>query len=191
VRQTAAKALAQIKDSRAVEPLMAALKDGHGDVRKAAAEALGEIGDMRAIAALVAALPDWHSRRALSKALLQLGWQPQTEREQVYLWIGGGQTQELTENWEKTRRLLLEDVRSANTRLVENAVYTFVSLGREEVVPELVSILDTHENKEMAETFLNCGHKTLAEAARGWATRKGYTVMPFGSGGQASWGNWR
>jgi hypothetical protein len=42
VRQAAAKALGKIGDPRAVEPLIAALKDK--DVRKAAAEALGRLG---------------------------------------------------------------------------------------------------------------------------------------------------
>jgi HEAT repeat protein len=56
MRRGAAWALGQIKDARAVEPLLAALKDRDEDVRRAAAGALGEIGDKRAAGVLSAAL---------------------------------------------------------------------------------------------------------------------------------------
>jgi HEAT repeat protein len=44
VREAAAEALGQIRDARAVEPLIAALKDPYANVRKAAAEALEALG---------------------------------------------------------------------------------------------------------------------------------------------------
>src|SRR5450759_2332909 len=58
VRRAAAEALGQIGDARAVEPLIAALKDESWGVRRAAAEALGQIGDARAAEPLIAALKD-------------------------------------------------------------------------------------------------------------------------------------
>jgi HEAT repeat protein len=58
VRQAAAEALGKIKDRRAVEPLIAALKDESFSVRQAAAEALGKIKDPRAVEPLSAALKD-------------------------------------------------------------------------------------------------------------------------------------
>jgi HEAT repeat protein len=51
-----AEALGVIKDLRAVEPLIAALRDEDPDVRSSSADALGEIGDSRAVEPLVAAL---------------------------------------------------------------------------------------------------------------------------------------
>ena len=71
VRQAAAEALGEIKDPRAVEPLIAALKDEDSDVRAAAAYALGEIKDPRAVEPLIAALKDGDSdvRKAAAKAL--------------------------------------------------------------------------------------------------------------------------
>jgi HEAT repeat protein len=72
----AAEALGQVGDARAVEPLIAALKDFIvWDVRKAAAEALGQIGDVRAVDPLIAALNDgaWRVREAAAGVLGQIG----------------------------------------------------------------------------------------------------------------------
>jgi HEAT repeat protein len=74
-RVSAATALGEIKDPRAVEPLIAALNNPNEDLdfRRAAAEALGEIKDPRAIEPLIAVLEDtdsflrWRAARALSE----------------------------------------------------------------------------------------------------------------------------
>ena len=58
VREHAAKALGEIKDSRAVEPLIATLKDKSSSARREAAKALGEIKDPRAVEPLIATLKD-------------------------------------------------------------------------------------------------------------------------------------
>ena len=52
----AAIALGQLENRQAVEPLIAALKDGSHATRAAAAEALGRLGDARAVEPLIAAL---------------------------------------------------------------------------------------------------------------------------------------
>ena len=57
-RWMAARALGEIKDPRAVEPLIIALKDGDYRVGEGAAEALGKIKDPRAVAPLIDALKD-------------------------------------------------------------------------------------------------------------------------------------
>ncbi|HUL61803.1 MAG TPA: HEAT repeat domain-containing protein, partial [Methanocella sp.] len=54
----AARALGEIGDPMAVEPLVGALCDRHDDVRGAAAEALGAIGDERALSPLSRSLED-------------------------------------------------------------------------------------------------------------------------------------
>ena len=191
VRWRAAAALGEIKDVRAVEPLAAALKDSDSDVRCAAAEALSKIGDKRTVTALAAALPDWDCQKFICGVLVGWGWQPQTEREQVYLWICQRQTSELAKSWEQVRRILLEDVLSRDKRRMDNAVFTFISLGREEIISELVKILDEHGHKEMAETYLNSGHQGLDTAARDWARRHGYAISTGAGSHEASWGSWR
>jgi HEAT repeat protein len=61
-RQLAAYALANLKDSRAVEPLIATLKDINTMVRQSAAYALGNIKDSRAVKPLIVALKDKDAR---------------------------------------------------------------------------------------------------------------------------------
>ena len=56
--ETAAEALRQIGDARAVEPLIVVLKDKDVNVRKSAAEALVEIGDPHAVELLINILKD-------------------------------------------------------------------------------------------------------------------------------------
>ncbi len=70
-RVNAAKALAGSCDARAIEPLVAALKDREAAVRVAAVEALGRLGDRDAIDPLIEALSDedWRVRAALARAL--------------------------------------------------------------------------------------------------------------------------
>ena len=58
IRGEAARALGELKDARAVEALIAVLKDENAGVRSKAAEALGEIGDTRAVKPLIARLKD-------------------------------------------------------------------------------------------------------------------------------------
>jgi len=74
-RASAIEALGRIGDSRAVEPLIAALKDEDVNVRWPAARALGEIKDTRAIKPLIAALKDaeWIVREAAAEALIKIG----------------------------------------------------------------------------------------------------------------------
>jgi HEAT repeat protein len=81
VREAAARALGKIGDTRAVEPLVEALKDDI-HVRWRAAEALLEIGKTSAsVEPLVEALKDedsyvfndWHVREAAAEALVKIG----------------------------------------------------------------------------------------------------------------------
>lgn len=76
VRTGAAKALGELGDPRAVEPLMAALADSDSvGVRQTAAEALGLLGDPRAVEPLIRALGDGEGwvANAAAEALGKLG----------------------------------------------------------------------------------------------------------------------
>jgi len=71
----AAKALGEVGDERAIEPLIEALNSRYVDTREAAADALGRIGDERAIGKLNIALDDSyitvreHARTAIENIL--------------------------------------------------------------------------------------------------------------------------
>src|SRR6185503_1893875 len=74
-RREAIDQLAEAGDLRAVEPVIAALKDQEGDVRASAANALGQLGDKRAVEPLILMLNDEVSfvRAAAARVLGQLG----------------------------------------------------------------------------------------------------------------------
>ena len=151
---------------------------------------LGEIGDKRAVGALVAAMPDWETRWAIGAALERLGWQPSSEREKVYLWIGWKKASELTRAWEQTRRVLLEDIRSQEQRRVDNAMFTLIALGRDEMVPQLITALEQRGHEAMAAAYIHCGHDMLAAAAKAWARGHRDVTLPS-SDLFPSWGQWR
>jgi len=73
VAQAAAEALGKIGDVRAIEPLIAALKDIDSSVCEAAAKSLGKIGDVRAIEPLIAALEVRHLDVEACVALRAIG----------------------------------------------------------------------------------------------------------------------
>jgi len=85
VRRYAVWALGGIKDRRAVDPLIAALRDEAVIVREYAARALGNIGDLRAVDPLTAAQNDKHylganARKAAKEALAKIQAAPPAER---------------------------------------------------------------------------------------------------------------
>jgi len=173
-----------------VEPLIACLKAWNEGVRRSAFDALDSLGATMKMEGLVEALPDWDLKDRLGRSLNKLGWKPASDSEQVYFWICISDGANLKTNWNKTTHVLLADMQSGNQRKIENAVYTFISLGREDIVPKLIDILDTQGTKEMAETYLNCGHDGLENAARSWASAHGYQISSRGNGGKAAWGKW-
>ncbi len=189
---SAAEALGKIGDSHAVKPLVSRMKafNEYPKVRRSAAEALGEIGDTNAIPHLVSALSDWYINEEICSALNKMDWLPKSDDEQVYSWIVAKDKYNLLSQWEQTKRVLLNDMISDEGRKIENAVYTFICLGREEIIDELVRILDKKGNKVMAETCLNCGNIQLYYAAKRWAARHGYYISPGSGSCEASWGIW-
>lgn len=74
-RMNAVKILGQIGDTRALEPLIEALKDKDWNVQEKTAEALGKIGDERAVEPLIYTLKDKSLivRRASTVALVKIG----------------------------------------------------------------------------------------------------------------------
>jgi HEAT repeat protein len=71
VRENAARALGEVADTRALEPLLEALSDESEDVREEAARALGALGDRRAVPALIDTLRgDWYLARLTAVSAL-------------------------------------------------------------------------------------------------------------------------
>ena len=74
MRVSAAGALGQLGDARAVEPLIAALADRDSAVRVSAAGALGQLGNAQAVEPLIAALADRDSDVRVSAAGRWASW---------------------------------------------------------------------------------------------------------------------
>ena len=198
VRQGVAEALGKIKDARAVEPLIAALKDEYSYVQRKAVGALGNIGipsmikalkdPKRAVNTLKETLVYWDFPAA--EMLSSLGWIPESDSDRIHFWVGLRNSEKLKENWNTTKDVLLKDVKSYNCLTIENALYAFVAIGKEEIIPKLIETLNEKGDKAMAEAYLNCGHSGLAEAAREWVSSHGYSISTGSGKAPVGWGSW-
>lgn len=174
----------------AVPALEACLQDATPDVRRFAAQALGKIGERTSIPALSAMLPDWTVRLAIGDALEALGWQPETPIERVYFWLCKRDSQEANEHWDEVEQILMEDLRSRQVKKVDNAIFAFIALKKEHLIPTLIGLLNEQGDVHMAECYLNSGEPRLEKAASAWADKHGFRVsVGHGSSG-ASWGSW-
>jgi len=187
-RSRAATALGYINGFKAVGPLIAGLKDKKCDISRSVAEALGKIGDTQAINPLVNKLTYWNSNEIVAEALSRLGWKPQSVYDKVHLWVARRWGGVLKMNWPFTKKVLLEDIES-DYHAFENALFTFIAIGKEQIIPILIDKLDTVGNKAIAEAYLNCGHAELEEAARAWAAKHDFSVKAGTGSEPVKWGS--
>ena len=188
VRKYAAKALGKLGDERAIKPLITAMhQDKEWIVRASVAEALGMLGGARAVKTLLAAMYDNDSpvRKEAADALLRLGWTPKNSSDKVHLWISKKDEQSITANWSMIKKVLLHDF---NAGKISYALYAFIAIGKEEIIPVLIDMLNKKGTETMAEAFLNCGHDKLEAAGRHWASVNGYGVWKGDGAHPVSWG---
>jgi HEAT repeat protein len=97
IRQEAAGILGDLKDVRALPPLIRALSDRSEAVQETAVKGLKQLDDRAAIAALVpklsasASTVQWQAALALKS----LGWRPKTESEQIHFFVALGEFKQL------------------------------------------------------------------------------------------------
>ena len=176
--------MGEIRDPRALEPLVAALKDSSGIVRGQAASALGAIGDPRAVEPLVAALKgaDESLRTTAAGALSRIGVatvepliaamnDPDSGvRGSAARALGGI-------NDPRAATALLTVLEKHDTAVIASDAPLFIKLCKPGSEDALIEALDRFGNKDMAQLFLNCGNSRLEQAARAWAGRNGYQVI--------------
>ncbi|MDW8079773.1 MAG: HEAT repeat domain-containing protein [Thermoguttaceae bacterium] len=166
---------------------VAVLLTEEADAAVRAAAFLAKLGDFRAAPFVARRMPQWKERQKIFYILKRAEWQPRTEAEAVYYHVAGGHWDWLREHWEQTRKVLVADLRSNEFRRVEHAVYALISIGREEVIPDLIEAFERHGTIEMGETFLNSGNARLRRAAEEWCQERGYTIGVGPGAQEAFW----
>ena len=162
MREAAAKALGAIGDARAVEPLIAALKDENKYVSQAAAKALGKIKDPRPVEPLIAALKDQYSwaRAAAAEALGRLGWEPAQDEMAGWYWMA-------KRDWDKCVALgaltvepLIAALKDAGWSVRADAAKALGKIGDPRVVEPLIAALkdkDEYVRKAADEALVKIG----------------------------------
>ncbi len=109
-QHAAAKALGEIGDKGAVEPLLECLNCDDHRLQVAAAVALGQIRDKRAIGPLPGCLKskDYNMRKAAAAALVSLLWKPETEDQKISFLIAKEDWDGLVKMREKAVEPLLD-----------------------------------------------------------------------------------
>jgi HEAT repeat protein len=154
VRRQAAKALGNLAETDAVEPLIAALHDDDSAVRVGAVRALGQIGDRRAVEPLITSL--WDLRSAGARASVK--WYVADEAARALVHINdGGAIPELLEMVRYNKfagkalvgirdpqavPLLLEALADDNTTVRRVAAMALGGEDRSEVAGALTALLD-------------------------------------------------
>ena len=154
-------------------------------------KALGQLGDKRAIPALVRELQCLDTAQAATYALEKLGWSPQSTEDKVHLLVAKKDVNTLEQSWEQAKQVLLEDMRSDEDKIVKNALYALIAVGKEEIIKELIDTLNTKGDRTMAEMYYNCGNKELSGAAQDWAARYKYYISADSGTRLVGWGSWQ
>jgi HEAT repeat protein len=164
------------------------LAEDYRDVRNWIPSCLGKIGEKSVSNNLVPLLTDWYYRKDIVSSLSALEWQPSNDKEQIHFWVAKGEGSELRNSWEITKKVLLEDIEANDYLTIENALYAFIGIGKEEIIQKLLDILNSKGNKIMAEAYLNCGYTELKLAAKEWARRNGYQIVAGEGASPVAWG---
>ncbi|UCG43122.1 MAG: HEAT repeat domain-containing protein [candidate division WOR-3 bacterium] len=190
VRREAVWALSGAADPRVPETLILALRDRNRRVRSEVARALARTGQRDAVDALADALADWHAGQAIASALEGLGWRPDSDEQQVHLWVATQQGEALRANWRLAKAVLLEDISSDNSLKVENALKALICIGNTEVLGELVDALTRTDSRSLAETFAYSRQSRLREAAIRWAGDRNLKLARRSAVRPAVWASW-
>lgn len=207
LRSAAAKLLSNLESPKAVKPLLCALNDR--SIRREVVIALGKIKDVRSIKPLIAILDDDNSDAQLEtiECLMQIRWSflggfinikdpravnaiKKYHNKRIHSLINDKNGYQLREEWDTTKEFLLNDINSREYDAIEKALFAFIGIGKEEIIPVLINNLNSNGNKTMAEAYLNCGHPELANAAQKWAETHGYTIKLGEGAHPVTWGSW-
>ncbi|MCE5298082.1 MAG: HEAT repeat domain-containing protein [Methanoregulaceae archaeon] len=181
------EALGEIRDPRAVEPLIGLLRDKDNEVRWEAALALGEMADPRALGPLEGALrdPDRYVRYGSAVALEKMGWSPDEPATLAFLFAG-------KQEWDMLADMGKDAIPSLDIAAKDNdksvrmmAVRTLGRIGEEKAIPLLYRAIRDPDDQVRWEAVMasqKCGisPRYLPRAlARRPRTRKNPNIAAF------------
>jgi HEAT repeat protein len=172
----AARSLGEIKDTRAVEPLIAALNDKDLEFREQVALSLGQINDPRAVAPLIALLK---APALKDPALMDADRKVRSAAAAALGNIGSPEAV----------NFLLTAFREHNAEVIAGADNFFIRRGEPGSEEALIEALDKTGDQYMAVDFLNSGNQKLHDAASSWASRNNYQITYSPGSGSSSWGD--
>jgi hypothetical protein len=115
-----------------------------------------------------------------------LGWSPSSEEDDVYFSLhkrGGGRADgEFKLDAERVRAVLIKDLASKDSRVMENAAALVIVRSDEALLGPLIDVLEVSGTVHLAEIYLNSGHAQLKAAATQWAKAHGYSMRTFVGG---------
>jgi HEAT repeat protein len=143
IRHEAAGILSDLRDVRALPPLIRALSDPHEAVQETAIKGLKKLDDRTAIRALVpklihgTAAIQWHAGMALKS----LGWKPDTDTEQIYYCIAIGKIKQLASFGSEAVKPLVEILRRGASDKKIAALNVLGEIGDPAAVKPMQSLL--------------------------------------------------
>jgi len=187
-REKAVKELCKIGDANIIDLFYKILRDRNQDARLISLRALEKINDPNSIPQLVSALRDWYIGDEVLKVLTKMGWQEKLAADKVHVFVINRDGARMRKHWKIVKDVLLEDVYSEDYLAIENALFAFIGIGKEDILPDLVNAMKENGSKTMAEAYLNSNQNVLFNAAKDWAIEQGYS-MEIHSQGQSpvSW----
>jgi len=192
----AARVLGEIKNPTTIKPLIAAItatqwyEDDYKTQKllRTVSLALNKFG-IQAVPELKKTLTQWYTARHTAKILDSLGWKPRTDEEEIHFLVAQRAHSDLQALWAETKRILMKDISSKDTDRISNALYAFIGLGREEIISDLLTLLENYGTVQIAEAYLNSGHKTLVNGAVSWTQDRGLEVQKYADGNSpVQWG---
>jgi len=181
------EALGEIRDLRAVDPLIGLLGDNDNEVRWEAALALGEIADPRAFGPLEATLrdPDRYVRYGSAIALEKMGWSPDSPVDLAFLLAGKQEWDALAFTGKETIPALDIAAKDKDRSVRMMAIRTLGRIGDEKAIPIIYRAIRDPDDQVRWEAVMasqKCGisPRYLPRAlARRPRTRKNPNIAAF------------
>lgn len=185
IRRQTIKLLGQATDRRAVDPLLALMKNNQDpELQSDIREALCLIGDPKTKDILIKELIDYPNKEAAAKGLRKIGWEPLSEPERIHWWLSTQNIAEIQKNHDKVNKILTDDMKLKIPGAFKYAILT----GQEDMVPFLLEELNSTGTLWMANIYSRSGNPDLEKAAWEWAISRGCVFTPAVSDTNIRWG---